>query len=132
MNQLVNGIEEQFTYVLNQHENDFLNAYKGHMSKVTQELNFLKNRAAEANGKLLNDDSINSLQKNIEWFKSEAINLDQKLEDQKEELAKFKAREANLQQDKTFLEEQVKEQKRHNKMVKIAVQKTKEQSLALR
>jgi|JI9StandDraft_1071089.scaffolds.fasta_scaffold667029_1 hypothetical protein len=50
------------------------------MSKVTQELNFLKNRAAEANGKLLNDETINSLQKNIEWFKSEAINLDTKLE----------------------------------------------------
>jgi hypothetical protein len=35
MNGLVEGIEQQFQYTLKNHENDFLNAYRGHMSKVT-------------------------------------------------------------------------------------------------
>jgi hypothetical protein len=73
------------------------------MSKVTAELNFLKNKAAEANGKLLNDDQITKLQKSIEWFKKEAISLDEKLEAQKIELATYKAREAGLVKDKEAL-----------------------------
>jgi len=34
LNGLADRIDEQFAAVLSKHENDFLNAYKGHMVKV--------------------------------------------------------------------------------------------------
>ena len=43
-------------------------AYKGHMMKVKRELEFLRDKAIEAAGKLSNDDSITKLEKRIKWF----------------------------------------------------------------
>ena len=46
------------------------------MQKVQKELVYLKNKANETAGKILNDDSITSLQSQIGWFKNEATKLD--------------------------------------------------------
>ena len=43
------------------HEGDFLNAYKIYMMKVHRELAFLKEKANEANGDLMNDGTITQL-----------------------------------------------------------------------
>ena len=40
------------------HEQDFINAYKIYMMKVYKELAFLKEKANEANGDLMNDGTI--------------------------------------------------------------------------
>ena len=58
------------------------------MVKVQKELLFLKNKANEAAGKLLNDDTITNLQSSIAWFKNEATQLDVILENQKKEIQK--------------------------------------------
>lgn len=50
------------------------------MTKVQKELSYLKNKASDAAGKILNDDSVTSLQSQIAWFKNEAIKLDAVLE----------------------------------------------------
>lgn len=44
--------------MLAKHESDFVQAYRGHMQKVQKELLFLKSKANETAGKILNDDSI--------------------------------------------------------------------------
>ena len=51
-------------------------AYRGHMTKVKKELQFLKSKALKAAGELNNDDTITGLQSQIEWFKNEALVLD--------------------------------------------------------
>jgi hypothetical protein len=61
------------------------------MTKVKKELQYLKNKEVEAEGKISNDDSITKLQKSIKWFQSEALVLDQILEGQKHEVAKLKS-----------------------------------------
>jgi hypothetical protein len=68
LNRCVDNIENQFEMVLDNHENDFMAAYKGHMMKVKRELEFLRDKAVEAAGKLSNDDSITNLQQKIKWF----------------------------------------------------------------
>ena len=60
------------------------------MVKVKKELEFLKNKAQEAAGKISNDDQITNLQKQIKWFQKEALVLDQYLEGQKREVNKLK------------------------------------------
>ena len=54
--------------MLDNHENDFMAAYKGHMMKVKRELEFLRDKAVEAAGKISSDDSITNLQRKIKWF----------------------------------------------------------------
>jgi len=40
----VDGIENQFKNVLMNHETDFMAAYRGHMTRVKKELEYLKNK----------------------------------------------------------------------------------------
>lgn len=56
------------------------------MMKVYKELAFLKEKANEANGDLMNDGTITQLQKNIKWYKTEALSLNKILDGQKNKL----------------------------------------------
>jgi hypothetical protein len=47
---------------------------------------FLKKKANDTAGKILNDDSITNLQNQIGWFKNEALKIDKILESQKREM----------------------------------------------
>lgn len=75
------------------------------MVKVQKELVFLKKKANDTAGKILNDDSITKLQGQIGWFKNEAIKLDAILEGQKREMQKMKSRELNINEDRKFLKD---------------------------
>lgn len=55
------------------HEDDFIKAYKGQMLKIQKELRFLKSKQDELAGKLMRDDRITNLQKEIAWFKTESV-----------------------------------------------------------
>ena len=50
------------------------------MIKVRDELKFLKDKKEELQRKLMRDDRITNLQKEIKWFKSESVKLNQVLE----------------------------------------------------
>lgn len=55
------SIDSHFKRVLVTHENDFMSAYQGHMTKVKKELQFLKSKAEKAAGELSNDDTVTNL-----------------------------------------------------------------------
>ena len=93
---VVDKIDEHFVLTLQQHEQAFIKAYKDQMQKVHLELQYLKNKQSEQAGKLMKDDDITSLQKNIQWFKSEAIKLNAILETQK---TKMKSSQYRLRHD---------------------------------
>ena len=118
--------------VLENHENDFMAAYKGHMMKVKRELEFLRDKAVEAAGKLSNDDSITNLQQKIKWFQQQALVLDSILEGQKREVQKLKTNRINTISDNKFIKQQVKDAIKHNKLLEVALNKTQKQSDALR
>ena len=79
------------------------------MKKVKKELNYLKQKRNEANGALMNDTRITTLQKQIAQFKEEAMMLDGILEKKKREVSK----QNNDQREKThtiqFLSKSLKE-----------------------
>jgi chromosome segregation ATPase len=100
--------------------------------KIQRELLYLKKKAEEAAGRVLNDDSVTNLQKQIDWFKNEALKLDQILENQKKELQKLKSRDLNLVEDRKFLRGQIKDAMKHNKLLQVAVKKTKQTNKSIR
>jgi len=94
------------------------------MTRVKKELEFLKGKAEDAAGKLVNDDTVTNLQKQIKWFQHEAQELDKILDGQKREFQKLKTKEKNTNDDNKFLKSQVKEAMKHNKLLEVALNKT--------
>ena len=107
------------------HEHDFINAYKIYMMKVYKELAFLKEKANEANGDLMNDGTITQLQKNIKWYKTEALSLNKILDGQKNKLEKEKNNKREMNENIEFLHTNLKEQMKQNKILKAAAEEQK-------
>ncbi len=61
--------------MMQKHEADFISAYRGHMLKVQQELLLIKKTLSEQQFKMKLDSRVNTLQKSLNWFKEEAMNL---------------------------------------------------------
>ena len=117
MNKCVTLIEDQFTEILKRHEADFMNSYHGHMIKVQKELKFLKKKVNEAHGQILNDDRINGLESQIQWFANEAVILDQILNNQKEIYHGHKDRAIFLAEEREWMKEEVSSIMHYNKTI---------------
>jgi hypothetical protein len=101
------------------------------MTRVKKELMYLKSKAEEAAGRLVNDDSVTGLQKEIKWFQGEAMALDKMLDIQKREFQKLKTKEKNINDDISFLTQQTKAAMKHNKLLEVALDKTVSQTSSL-
>ena len=89
--------------VLQKHEQDFLNAFKCQMFGLYAQLKELKKKNDENELRLKRDEKINALQKSLDWFREEAD--------------KWKAKAESLQDDRNFLENQLKNAKRKMKIM---------------
>lgn len=105
------------------------------MLKVQKELLFLKKKANDQELKLRKDERINTLEGSLHWFRQEALKLGTTCESQKKEIGiehtlnvdKWKAKSESLEEDRNFLEQQIKAAKRQNKLLKVALGKSQDQ-----
>jgi len=100
---------------LKKHEKDFLSAFKTHMFQVYQQLNELKKRTDEQELKMRRDEQLNKLQSALEWFREEAVKLGDTCQFYKKECDKWKAKAESLEDDRKFLEFQLKSAKKQIK-----------------
>jgi hypothetical protein len=121
----IDSIDVQFKRALSTHEQEFLQAYKNNMMKVQKELAFLKEKSKEANSKISNDDNIKQLQKDIKWFKGEAFSLSKIVDKQKNDLEKQRNIAREYTENIDFLQTNVKEQMKQNKLLKAALDRQK-------
>lgn len=118
--------------MISRHEDDFLGAYKTHMSKVEKQLQMLKDKAKEQEDKLNNDERIVKMEKQLGWYKGEFESL-LKLKDKNSNQAdRITGNIQNLNEEKKYKEEQIKAQKRQNKLIAIALAKVQGQVGELR
>merc|ERR1719310_1850865 len=108
---------------LNANENAFFLAYKSHMYTVQKEFNELRQKADEEETKTRRDAKISSLEKELDWFMNEALRLDELCKKYKKELDKWKGKADALEDDRQFLENQIKSAKKNNKSLRGAVEK---------
>ena len=114
---------------LKKHEKDFLSAFKTHMFQVYQQLNELKKRTDEQELKMKRDEQLNKLQSALEWFREEAVKLGDTCQFYKKECDKWKAKAESLEDDRKFLEFQLKAAKKQIKDLNSQLNRDQDQSV---
>merc|ERR1719160_1667508 len=120
---LADELDNKVEGKLNANENAFFLAYKSHMYTVQKEFNELRQKADEEETKTRRDAKISSLEKELDWFMNEALRLDELCKKYKKELDKWKGKADALEDDRQFLQNQIKTAKRSNKSLRGAVEK---------
>lgn len=127
---LADDLDERVESKLNANENAFFLAYKSHMYTVQKEFKELRQRADEEETKTRRDAKIQSLEKELDWFMNEALRLDELCKKYKKELDRWKGRAEALEDDRQFLENQIKTAKRNNKSLRSNVEKAQTSAYA--
>lgn len=120
---LADDLDERVESKLNANEAAFFLAYKAFMYKIQKEFKDLKQKADEEETKTRRDLKIQSLEKRLDWFMNEALRLDELCKKYKKELDKWKGKAEALEDDRQFLENQIKTAKKNNKTLRGAVEK---------
>lgn len=105
---MLTSIGPSIANVLAKQENEFVNAYRNHMIKVKNEIEFLKNKADEQKARVMQDSRIKQLENSIRWFKNESAKLTKTYDFQKQEIEMMKSKKHGLTDDNTFLKDQAK------------------------
>ncbi|OMJ94648.1 hypothetical protein SteCoe_2141 [Stentor coeruleus] len=103
----VGKLDTHIDNVLHKHENDFLNAFKCQMFTLYTQLRELKKKTDENEVKLRRDEQLNKLQASLDWFREEAVHLGETTQFYKKEADKWKAKADSLEDDRKFLEDQL-------------------------
>lgn len=119
---LADNLDDRVEGKLSANEKAFFVAYKSFMFTVQKEFKELKQKADEEETKTRRDTKIQSLEKELDWFMNEALRLDELCKKYKKELDKWKGKAEALEDDRQFLENQIKQAKRNNKSLRTAVE----------
>jgi|Transcript_74820 hypothetical protein len=118
-------LTERMDCLMTEHEKDFFLAYKTHMYKVQGEIKMLRMKADREDERTREDTKIRALEGELDWFMTEALRLDELCKGYKKEVDKWKAKADALDEDRRFLEDQIKGAKRQNKILRAAAERAR-------
>lgn len=122
LDSVIDDLDVKLNRVLAKQEYEYLKGYNIYVKKKEKELRQLIEKLNEKNSNnTLKDEKITNLELQIHKLRGEQIKLDEAKEKQKKETLKWKTKAQILEEDKKFLECQIKDAKRHNKLLKLAI-----------
>lgn len=119
------NLDAKMERLLAEHEKDFFLAYKTHMYGVQRDIKALRMKADAEDAKTREDSKIRALEGELDWFMTEALRLDELCKGYRKEVDKWKAKASALDEDRCFLEDQIKGAKRQNKILKAAAERAR-------
>mmetsp|Transcript_74081 Transcript_74081/g.239514 ORF Transcript_74081/g.239514 Transcript_74081/m.239514 type:complete len:451 (+) Transcript_74081:73-1425(+) len=118
-------LDERMDALLKEHEKDFFLAYKTHMYSVQKDIKTLRMKADHEEEMTREDTKIKALESELDYFVKEAVRLDELCRGYKKEVDKWKAKADALDEDRRFLEDQIKGAKRQNKILRAAAERAR-------
>ncbi|CAM9827784.1 unnamed protein product, partial [Phaeothamnion confervicola] len=76
LQEVVKSLNQKIGGVMAKQESDFLAAYRAHMYTVQKELQALRQRVVDAESALQQNDKVQRLEDECEWYRREALRLD--------------------------------------------------------
>jgi hypothetical protein len=118
----VANMSDKVGHLLQEREKDFLAAYRHHMYNVQKELQEAKQKVREAELAMKNNDQIRKLKKERDWFRGEAIRLDNIAEGMRKDLAVMHEKMDSIEDDRSWLEKQLKKSKKQIKILRAELE----------
>mmetsp|Transcript_15025 Transcript_15025/g.27656 ORF Transcript_15025/g.27656 Transcript_15025/m.27656 type:complete len:387 (+) Transcript_15025:705-1865(+) len=125
INSNISCLDDRLSLMLKRHENDFFAAFKSHLFQLNSQLQELKNRHEENLMQIQKDETVVRLQKSMEWFRDEAVVLGDSYKHYKRTAERWKAKASSLEEDRKFLETQVKNARKQNRKLMAQIDFTK-------
>merc|ERR1719230_1629472 len=93
-------------------------AYRKHNYALQEELQSLRNKVAKAETSLQKNDKVHKLEGERSWYRKEALRLDSFTSAMKKDLKYMKEKLESIEDDRNWLERQLKAAKKQNKLVR--------------
>eukprot|EP00940_MAST-03C_sp_MAST-3C-sp2_P003520 g3520.t1 len=115
----VKNLAEKIGGVLEEREKDFLTAYRHHMYNVQKELQEAKQKVKEAENAIKNNNQIRKLKQERDWYRTEAIRLDNSVGSLQQTLKEKEDTISELREDQKWLERQLKNSRKELKILRM-------------
>ena len=104
----INELGDKVSGVLQKQETEFLSAYRAHMRNVQKDFQDLRDDIDEKEKAIINNIKVKQLEKERDWYKKEALHLDQVLSKTKKREIELSEKVEELEEDRTWLSNQLK------------------------
>ncbi|GMI16206.1 hypothetical protein TrLO_g12949 [Triparma laevis f. longispina] len=122
LNEVVDQLGSKVSGVLAKQENEFLGAYRAHMYNVQRDLQSLRAEVVEKENALTNNEQMQKLEEECEWYRKESLRLDGLLGQSKKNEVYIKEKMAILEDDRNWLAKQLKSAKKQNKLLRAEIE----------
>lgn len=102
---MIDDYDSKLHNVIKRHEDDFLSAYRTHMTKVEKQLQLLKDKAIEQENALNNDERVVRMEKKLDWYRNEHLCLEDMQEKNMNDVTRLQAFIENKKDEKAYKEE---------------------------
>lgn len=120
-------MDQKLENVLKKQEHDYLKGYSLYVKQKERELREIVVKLNEKNSNnTKKEEMIQNLKITIKKMHTEQINIEQEKSELKEKSKYWKSRAEAFEQDKKFLQDQVLDGKRQNKLLKLAITRLQE------
>lgn len=119
---VVGNLNEKIFNVLKKQEEEFLAAYRAHMFNVQKELQALRAKLSDSEVKLNRDEKLRKLEEEKEWYRREALRLDHISTDNAKEMQYMNEKLAGVEDDRKWLEKQLKTCMKQNKFLRAELE----------
>jgi len=122
LNDYVNNLSKTMSTQMAQQETDFLAAYRAHMYAVQKDLQELRKKVEDAETSLQKNDKVHKLEEERSWYRKEALRLDSFTTSMKKDLKYMKEKLESIEDDRNWLERQLKASKKQNKLLRAELE----------
>lgn len=128
IDQTISHLDDKLNLVLAKQEYEYLKGYNIYVKRKEKELRELIDKLNEKNSNAtLKDDKINNLEKTVQSIREDQIKMQKDKDEQLKKIKHWTSKAQNLEQERDFLQKQVLESKRQNKLLKMAIQRLQSQ-----